>query len=45
MSTDLKRENILIEIQIALAVKLMEKPKRNPEVEKEAASAPVGDVG
>ena len=32
-------------MQIALAVKLMEKPKGNPEVEKEAASAPVGYVG
>lgn len=26
------------------AVKLMEKPKRNPEVEKKAASVPLGDV-
>ena len=32
-------------MQVALAVKVMEKPKRNPGVEKEAASAPVEDVG
>lgn len=31
-------------MQVAHAVKVMVKPKRNPEVEKEAASAPVGDV-
>ena len=31
-------------MQIALAFYLMEKPKRNPEVEKKVASAPVGDV-
>ena len=31
-------------MQIALAFKLIEKPKRNPEVEKKVASAPVGDV-
>ena len=31
-------------MQIALAFKLIEKPKRNPEVEKKVAIAPVGDV-
>ena len=31
-------------MQIALAIKLMRKPKRNPELEKKVASAPVGDV-
>ena len=40
-----RREKILIEMQIALTVKLMGKPKRNPDVEKKVASAPVGDVG
>ena len=40
-----KVENILIEMQIDFAVKLMGKPKGNPEVAKMVASAPVGDVG
>ena len=45
MPTELKCARILIEMQIALTVKLMENAKRNSEMEKKAVSAPVGDVG
>ena len=43
--SDANEKILTFKMQIALAVKLMEKPKRNLEVEKEVASAPVGDVG
>lgn len=36
-----KAEKVLIEMQITLAVRLIEKLKRNPEVEKGVASAPL----
>ena len=40
-----KAEKVLIEMQIALAIRLMEKLKKNPEEEKQVASAPLGDLG
>ena len=40
-----KAEKVLIEMQIALAIRLMEKLKKNPEEEKQVASAPLEDVG
>ena len=45
MRNELKCEKILLEMLIALTVKLMENAKRNSEMEKKVASAPVGDVG
>ena len=40
-----KAEKVLIEMQIALAIRLMEKLKKNPEEEKQVARAPLEDVG
>ena len=40
-----KAEKVLIEMQIALAIRLMEKLNKNPEEEKQVASAPLEDVG